>query len=225
VKPRVLVVDDDPALAEMLGIVLRNEGFEPSFVSDGDAALVAFRNTRPDLVLLDLMLPGTDGVDVCRAIRAESALPIVILTARSDTIDVVIGLESGADDYIVKPFKTKELVARMRARLRRNDDADNETLTIGDLTIDVAGHVVSRDGRPIALTPLEFDLLTALARRPRHVFTRDQLLEQVWGYRHVADTRLVNVHVQRLRAKIERDAEHPDIVVTVRGVGYKAGQT
>jgi two-component system response regulator MtrA len=225
VKPRVLVVDDDPALAEMLGIVLRNEGFEPSFVMDGDAALAAFRNTRPDLVLLDLMLPGTDGVDVCRAIRAESALPIVILTARSDTIDVVIGLESGADDYIVKPFKTKELVARMRARLRRNDDVDNETLTIGDLTIDVAGHVVSRADEPIALTPLEFDLLTALARRPRHVFTRDQLLEQVWGYRHVADTRLVNVHVQRLRAKIERDAEHPDIVVTVRGVGYKAGQT
>jgi two-component system response regulator MtrA len=225
VKPRVLVVDDDPALAEMLGIVLRNEGFEPSFVMDGDAALAAFRNTRPDLVLLDLMLPGTDGVDVCRAIRAESAIPIVILTARSDTIDVVIGLESGADDYIVKPFKTKELVARMRARLRRNDDVDNETLTIGDLTIDVAGHVVSRGDEPIALTPLEFDLLTALARRPRHVFTRDQLLEQVWGYRHVADTRLVNVHVQRLRAKIERDAEHPDIVVTVRGVGYKAGQT
>jgi two-component system, OmpR family, response regulator MtrA len=225
VKPRVLVVDDDPALAEMLGIVLRNEGFEPSFVSDGDAALVAFRNTRPDLVLLDLMLPGTDGVDVCRAIRAESPIPIVMLTARSDTIDVVIGLESGADDYIVKPFKTKELVARMRARLRRNDDVDSETLAIGDLTIDVAGHVVSRGEEPIALTPLEFDLLTALARRPRHVFTRDQLLEQVWGYRHVADTRLVNVHVQRLRAKIERDAEHPDIVVTVRGVGYKAGQT
>jgi len=225
VKARVLVVDDDPALAEMLGIVLRNEGFEPSFVADGDSALASFRATRPDLVLLDLMLPGTDGVDVCRAIRAESAIPIVILTARSDTIDVVIGLESGADDYIVKPFKTKELVARMRARLRRNDDADNEVLAIGDLTIDVAGHVVSRDSEPIALTPLEFDLLSALARRPRHVFTRDQLLEQVWGYRHVADTRLVNVHVQRLRAKIERDPEHPDIVLTVRGVGYKAGQT
>jgi two-component system response regulator MtrA len=225
VNARVLVVDDDPALAEMLGIVLRNEGFEPSFVGDGDEAIAAFRATRPDLVLLDLMLPGTDGVDVCRAIRAESGVPIVMLTARSDTVDVVIGLESGADDYIVKPFKPKELVARMRARLRRNDDVAGETLRISDLVIDVAGHVVRRGDVPIALTPLEFDLLTTLARKPRQVFTRDQLLEQVWGYRHVADTRLVNVHVQRLRAKVERDPERPEVVVTVRGVGYKAGPT
>jgi two-component system response regulator MtrA len=222
-RARVLVVDDDPALSEMLGIVLRNEGFEPSFVGDGDGALAAFRATKPDLVLLDLMLPGTDGIDVCRAIRAESGTPIVMLTARADTADVVIGLESGADDYVVKPFKPKELVARIRARLRRNDEVEGEVLHIGDVVIDVSGHVVSRDGQAIALTPLEFDLLVALARKPRHVFTRDHLLEQVWGYRHVADTRLVNVHVQRLRAKIERDAEHPDIVVTVRGVGYKAG--
>jgi two-component system response regulator MtrA len=222
-RARVLVVDDDPALSEMLGIVLRNEGFEPSFVGDGDGALAAFRATKPDLVLLDLMLPGTDGIDVCRAIRAESGTPIVMLTARADTADVVIGLESGADDYVVKPFKPKELVARIRARLRRNDEVAGEVLHIGDVVIDVSGHVVSRDGQAIALTPLEFDLLVALARKPRHVFTRDHLLEQVWGYRHVADTRLVNVHVQRLRAKIERDAEHPDIVVTVRGVGYKAG--
>jgi two-component system response regulator MtrA len=222
-KARVLVVDDDPALSEMLGIVLRNEGFEPSFVGDGDGALAAFRATKPDLVLLDLMLPGTDGLDVCRAIRAESGTPIVMLTARADTADVVIGLESGADDYVVKPFKPKELVARIRARLRRNDEVVGEVLHIGDVTIDVAGHVVSRGGNAMALTPLEFDLLVALARKPRHVFTRDQLLEQVWGYRHVADTRLVNVHVQRLRAKVERDPEHPDIVVTVRGVGYKAG--
>ena len=219
----MLVVDDDPALAEMLGIVLRNEGFEPSFVGDGDQAMSAFRATKPDLVLLDLMLPGTDGIDVCRQIRAESGTPIVMLTARGDTVDVVLGLESGADDYIVKPFKPKELVARMRARLRRNEDVVGEVLKIGDLSIDVAGHVVSRDDAPISLTPLEFDLLAALARKPRHVFSRDQLLEQVWGYRHVADTRLVNVHVQRLRAKVERDPEHPEIVVTVRGVGYKAG--
>ena len=223
VKARVLVVDDDPALSEMLGIVLRNEGFEPSFVGDGDNALAAFRNTKPDLVLLDLMLPGTDGLDVCRAIRAESGTPIVMLTARADTADVVIGLESGADDYVVKPFKPKELVARIRARLRRNDEVAGEVLEIADVVIDVAGHVVSRDGQAIALTPLEFDLLVALARKPKHVFTRDHLLEQVWGYRHVADTRLVNVHVQRLRAKVERDPEHPDVVVTVRGVGYKAG--
>jgi two-component system response regulator MtrA len=225
VKARVLVVDDDPSLAEMLGIVLRNEGFEPSFVNRGDQALAQFRAIMPDLVLLDLMLPGVDGIDICRAIRAESGTPIVMLTARTDTVDVVLGLESGADDYIMKPFKPKELVARMRARLRRSDEDVSEQLQIGDVTIDVAGHAVTRDGSSIALTPLEFDLLTALARKPRHVFTRDQLLEQVWGYRHAADTRLVNVHVQRLRAKVERDPEHPDIVVTVRGVGYKAGSS
>ena len=222
-KGRVLVVDDDPALAEMLGIVLRTEGFEPSFVADGDRALAAFRATKPDLVLLDLMLPGTDGIDVCRQIRAESGTPIVMLTARGDTVDVVLGLESGADDYIIKPFKPKELVARMRARLRRNEVPTNDVVEIADLVIDTAGHVVSRQGKAIGLTPLEFDLLTALARKPGHVFTREQLLEQVWGYRHAADTRLVNVHVQRLRAKIELDPERPEIVVTVRGVGYKAG--
>src|SRR5919199_4367210 len=143
-KGRVLVVDDDLALAEMLGIVLRGEGFEPSFVSDGDKALDAFRDTRPDLVLLDLMLPGADGIDVCRRIRAESGVPIVMLTAKSDTIDVVLGLESGADDYIVKPFKPKELIARVRARLRRNEDVPAEPLHVGDVEIDVAGHRVLR---------------------------------------------------------------------------------
>jgi two-component system response regulator MtrA len=224
-KGRVLVVDDDPALAEMLGIVLRGEGLEPSFVADGDQALAAFRAVNPDLVLLDIMLPGTDGIDVCRQLRAESGVPIVMLTAKSDTVDVVVGLESGADDYVVKPFKPKELVARVRARLRRTDDRPPESLQIGDVHIDVAGHSVTRDGKPIPLTPLEFDLLVALARRPHQVFTRETLLEQVWGYRHAADTRLVNVHVQRLRAKVERDPEHPEVVVTVRGVGYKAGPT
>src|ERR1700720_2774027 len=218
-KGRVLVVDDDAALAEMLGIVLRGEGFEPTFVSDGDKAVEVFRESRPDLVLLDLMLPGADGIDVCRQIRTESGVPIVMLTAKSDTVDVVLGLESGADDYIVKPFKSKELIARVRARLRRTDDPAPEMLQIVDVEIDVAGHSVKRNGRPVSLTPLEFDLLVALARKPRQVFTREVLLEQVWGYRHAADTRLVNVHVQRLRAKIEQDPEHPEIVVTVRGVG------
>jgi two-component system response regulator MtrA len=222
-RGRVLVVDDDTALAEMLGIVLRGEGFEPVFCADGSGALEAFRSTRPDLVLLDLMLPGRDGIEVCRQIRSESGVPIVMLTAKSDTVDVVLGLESGADDYVVKPFKPKELVARVRARLRRSDEPAPEQLEIGNLTIDVAGHSVRRDGLVIPLTPLEFDLLVALARKPWQVFTREVLLEQVWGYRHAADTRLVNVHVQRLRSKIERDPEKPEIVITVRGVGYKAG--
>jgi two-component system, OmpR family, response regulator MtrA len=222
-KGRILVVDDDASLAEMLTIVLRQEGFESRMVARGDEALEAFRSYRPDLVLLDLMLPGRDGIDVCKEIRAESGVPIVMLTAKGDTVDVVVGLESGADDYVVKPFKPKELVARIRARIRRFDAPTQENLTIGDLTIDVAGHGVARAGVPISLTPLEFDLLVCLARKPWQVFTREVLLEQVWGYRHAADTRLVNVHVQRLRSKVEHDPENPEIVVTVRGVGYKAG--
>ena len=223
-KGRVLVVDDDAALAEMLTIVLRQEGFDSRMVTRGDLALDAFRDYKPDVVLLDLMLPGKDGIDVCKEIRAESGVPIVMLTAKGDTVDVVVGLESGADDYVVKPFKPKELVARIRARVRRNDSTSQaETLTIGDLSIDVAGHQVSRDGEAVSLTPLEFDLLVCLARKPWQVFTREVLLEQVWGYRHAADTRLVNVHVQRLRSKIEHDPENPEVVVTVRGVGYKAG--
>ncbi|MPZ94361.1 MAG: response regulator [Propionibacteriales bacterium] len=222
-KGKVLVVDDDAALAEMLTIVLRNEGFEPVVCMSGDQAMPAVREHRPELVLLDLMLPGKDGIDVCREIRLESGVPIVMLTAKNDTVDVVLGLESGADDYIVKPFKPKELVARIRARVRRYDEPAPESLTVGDLAIDVAGHTVKRDGSPINLTPLEFDLLVCLARKPWQVFTREVLLEQVWGYRHAADTRLVNVHVQRLRAKVEKDPEDPEIVLTVRGVGYKAG--
>jgi two-component system response regulator MtrA len=222
-KGRILVVDDDASLAEMLTIVLRQEGFESRMVTRGDLAMDAFRDYRPDLVLLDLMLPGKDGIDVCKEIRAESGVPIVMLTAKGDTVDVVVGLESGADDYVVKPFKPKELVARIRARIRRLDAPSPETLTIGDLSIDVAGHQVTRANAPISLTPLEFDLLVCLARKPWQVFTREVLLEQVWGYRHAADTRLVNVHVQRLRSKVEHDPENPEIVVTVRGVGYKAG--
>jgi two-component system response regulator MtrA len=221
----VLVVDDDASLAEMLSIVLRQEGFDSRIVGRGDVALDAFRDYKPDVVLLDLMLPGKDGIDVCKEIRAESGVPIVMLTAKGDTVDVVVGLESGADDYVVKPFKPKELVARIRARVRRNEVAPDEGLTIGDVSIDVAGHSVTRAGQPINLTPLEFDLLVCLARKPWQVFTREVLLEQVWGYRHSADTRLVNVHVQRLRSKIEHDPENPEVVVTVRGVGYKAGKS
>jgi two-component system response regulator MtrA len=222
-KARVLVVDDDTALAEMLVIVLRGEGFDPVHCADGESAIAVFRESRPDLVLLDVMLPGLDGIEVCRRIRAESGVPIVMLTAKTDTVDVVVGLESGADDYVVKPFKPKELVARVRARLRGSADVGPERLQIGDLTIDVAGHTVCRGDQFISLTPLEFELLVALARKPWQVFSREVLLEQVWGYRHAGDTRLVNVHVQRLRSKVERDPERPEVVVTVRGVGYKAG--
>lgn len=222
-KGKVLVVDDDSSLSEMLTIVLRNEGYEPRVCATGEHALRAVRDFKPDAVLLDLMLPGKDGIDVCREIRNESGVPIIMLTAKNDTVDVVVGLESGADDYVIKPFKPKELMARIRARLRSYEEGAPEALRIGDLVIDVAGHTVNRGDEALSLTPLEFDLLVCLARKPWQVFTREVLLEQVWGYRHAADTRLVNVHVQRLRSKVERDPENPTIVLTVRGVGYKAG--
>lgn len=222
---RVLVVDDDAALAEMLQIVLQASGYETAWVGRGDAAMGEFRRFHPDLVLLDLMLPGRDGVDVCRELRAESDVPIVMLTARSDTVDVVAGLEAGADDYVAKPFKTQELLARVKTRLRRASipEEDPSLLRIGDIAIDVEAHTVHRGDTAISLTPLEFDLLLALARKPRQAFTRELLLQEVWGYRHPGDTRLVNVHVQRLRSKVERDPERPEIIVTVRGIGYRAG--
>lgn len=223
VKARVLVVDDDVDLAEMLGIVLRNEGLAPVFCHDGARAIAAFRREAPDLVLLDLMLPGMDGLAVCRALRAESGVPIVMLTARADTGEVVEGLHAGADDYVVKPFKPKELVARIEARLRRLAQPDAAVLHLGDLLIDVGAHAVSRDGRAVAVTPLEFDLLATLAARPGFAFSREQLLAEVWGYRHAGDTRLVTVHVQRLRGKVERDPENPELILTVRGIGYRAG--
>jgi two-component system response regulator MtrA len=183
-----------------------------------------FRNNPPDLVLLDVMLPGLDGIEVCKLIRAESMVPIVMLSAKGDTQDVVKGLEAGADDYMVKPFRhPSELIARIRTRLRRTNADVSGLLTIGDLAIDVQAHQILRAGKQIVLTRLEFDLLVALAKEPGRVFTRDALLSEVWGYRHSTDTRLVNVHVQRLRSKIEHDAEHPEIVITIRGVGYKAG--
>ena len=222
-KGRVLVVDDDTALSEMLGIVLRGEGFEPYLCQDGEHALAAFREFNPDLVLLDLMLPGKDGIEVCREIRSESGVPIVMLTAKSDTVDVVLGLESGADDYVVKPFKPKELVARIRARVRRTDEGRPEQLEIGDLVIDVPGHSVKRNGVPIQLTPLEFDLLVALARKPWQVFTREVCLSRcgATGMRLTLDWSMFMCSgcVRRSR----RIPSTHDIVVTVRGVGYKAG--
>lgn len=220
---RILVVDDDHAIAEMVGIVLRGKGFDVVTAPDGASALDAFDRVGPDLVLLDLMLPGMDGIEVCRELRRRSGVPVIMLTARSDTSDVVEGLEAGADDYLTKPFEPDELVARIRARVRRAAAPTTERLSIGDLRIDVDGHEVRRGDRVIPLTPLEFDLLVQLARKPWQVFTRETLLREVWGYRHSADTRLVNVHVQRLRSKVEKDVEHPRVILTVRGVGYRAG--
>lgn len=224
----ILVVDDDGALSEMLQIVLHKEGYKTACCATGSSAVDAFRKYHPDLVLLDVMLPGRNGIEVCRDIRKESGVPIVMLTALSDTLDVVAGLEAGADDYIAKPFKAKELLARIKARLRKpkiESEEQPKKVYLADLVIDVPAHEVRRDGQLLKLTPLEFDLLLALAAKSNQVYSREQLLEDVWGYRHASDTRLVNVHVQRLRSKIEIDPEQPEIIMTVRGVGYKACET
>jgi two-component system response regulator MtrA len=220
-RDRVLVVDDDASLAEMLTIVLEGEGLTTAVCRSGDRVMAAFTQFKPDVVLLDLMLPGLDGMSVCRQIRATSEVPIIMLTAKADTPDVVAGLEAGADDYITKPFKNTELVARLRARLRRSDQLA-EPLEFGDIVLDPAGHTVSRKGEPLELTPLEFDLLACLLSDPSQVFTRETLLQKVWGYHHPGDTKLVNVHMTRLRSKIEDDAENPQVIRTVRGVGYQA---
>ena len=219
--PLVMVVDDDQDLAEMLSIVLNGAGMEVDLVGRGDQVLDIFLANPPDLVLLDVMLPGIDGIEVCKLIREKSMVPIVMLTAKGDTQDVVLGLEAGADDYMIKPFKPQELIARVNTRLRRTTKVG--TLKIGDIVIDQMEHTISRNEKQIPLTRLEFDLLVALAKEPGRVFTREALLNEVWGYQHAADTRLVNVHVQRLRGKIENDAENPELVQTVRGIGYKAG--
>ena len=220
-RDRVLVVDDDASLAEMLSIVLEGEGLTTSIVRSGEQVMSEFASFKPDVVLLDLMLPGLDGMSVCRRIRATSAVPIIMLTAKSDTPDVVRGLEAGADDYITKPFKNTELVARIRARLRRTDQLA-EPLEFGDIVLDPAGHTVTRKGESLDLTPLEFDLLACLLGNPEQVFTRETLLQKVWGYHHPGDTKLVNVHMTRLRSKIEDDADDPQVIRTVRGVGYQA---
>ena len=221
---KILVVDDDNALREMVGIVLESEGFELCFHDAGNGALEAFKTEEPDLVLLDVMLPGKDGIQVCNEIRAISGIPIIMLTAKTESEDVVRGLEAGADDYVVKPFDPTVLLARIRARLRPLAKTDGDTVQIGPLTLDIVGHEVRRGSEKLLLTPLEFNLLLTLAVKPKQVFTREMLLETVWGYAYKADTRLVNVHVQRLRSKIEEDPDNPKIVTTVRGIGYKAGQ-
>jgi two-component system response regulator MtrA len=221
----IMVVEDDHDLAEVLGIVLNNAGYEVDLVNRGDEALEVFRSQNPDLILMDVMLPGVDGVELVRQIRQESMVPIIMTTARGETADKLAGLEAGADDYLVKSqYQEPELLARIKVQLRRRPAPSAEPLKIGSILIDQVAHTINRDGKVIPLTRLEFDLLVALAKDPGRVFTREALLSEVWGYQHAADTRLVNVHIQRLRAKIEYDPENPDLIVTVRGIGYKAGQ-
>ena len=222
---KILVIDDDNALREMVGIVLENAGYQSVFCADGAQAVSIFNHEKPDLVLLDVMLPGEDGVSVCKKIRVDSGVPIIMLTARGETEDVVQGLEAGADDYIVKPFQPNELIARVKARLRPMSETEAKVLNIGPLVLDIEGHEVRRGDKGISLTPLEFKLLYTLASKPNLVFSREMLLDQVWEYDYKADTRLVNVHVQRLRAKIEDDPDNPKIVTTVRGIGYRAGSS
>jgi two-component system response regulator MtrA len=227
VDAHILLVEDDPSIREVTALGLRAAGFTVSTAADGVEALDRWRTLSPDLVLLDVMLPRLDGLDVCRAIRHEATTPIVMLTARADTIDVVVGLESGADDYVRKPFEMPELVARVRAALRRHarDPEADGVLHLGPLRIDTAGRTAERDGREVALTRTEFDLLVELARRPGQVFTRDLLLDRVWGYDYLGDSRLVDVAVGRLRAKVEADPAAPELILTVRGTGYKAARS
>ena len=226
----ILIVDDDRALGEMLSIVLRNEGFKTVICQDGIQATQMFPVVQPDLILLDVMLPGFNGIEVATRIRQTSNVPIIMLTAKSDTVDVVSGLQAGADDYVSKPFDATELMARIRARFRVSSvgpgtseqiEHNDELLTRGDISIDRRSHIVTKSGRELKLTPMEFELLFVLAKDAGQVFSRRELLKLVWGYEDSRDTKLINVYVQRLRAKIERIPEDPQMVQTVRGIGYR----
>lgn len=218
----MLVVEDDFSIREVTALGLRRAGFRVDTAVDGRQALAAFRAHPVDLIVLDLMLPGLDGLEVCREIRRSSQVPILMLTARTDTIDVVVGLECGADDYLRKPFDLPELVARVRSVLRRVSlPAPSTVIEVGGLEIDPDGFVVRRHGQEVALTATEFRLLLELARRPGQVFTRELLLDLVWNHDFLGDSRLVDVAVQRLRAKVEDDPAQPRLIRTVRGAGYK----
>jgi DNA-binding response OmpR family regulator len=219
----ILVVDDEPTLRETLAEALDADGFRVVTAADGREALLRFREHRPDLIVLDLMLPELSGVEVCRIVRQESGVPILMLTAKSSEIDKVIGLELGADDYVTKPFSLRELSARIRALLRRIEQPSVDgpaTVSLGDLSIDLAGHRLLRDGVPVPVKPKVFELLAFLVRHPGQVFSREQLLEHVWGYDYAGETRTVDVHVHWLRTAIEPTPAVPAYVQTVRGVGY-----
>ena len=220
----ILVADDEPTLVATLKYNLERDSYEVITAADGESALAAARARRPDLILLDLMMPGLNGLEVCRILRREMQVPILILTARGAEADKVAGLEIGADDYVTKPFSMRELMARVRALLRRSENApaaDLEIVSSGDLTIDIRKRVASRDGSGLPLKPKEFELLSFFARNPGQAFTRDQLLNQIWGYDYAGDTRTVDVHVRWLRQKIEEEPERPTRLITVRGVGYR----
>jgi DNA-binding response OmpR family regulator len=219
---RVLVVDDEPAILELVSFNLRKEGYDVLTASDGNAALTVFRAEKPDLVILDLMIPEPDGYEVCRQIRAESSIPVIMLTAKTEERDRVRGLDTGADDYVVKPFSPRELLARVRAVLRRSPTwQEEELLATGDLVIDAERHEVKVAGNQVDLTPKEFDLLKILAESPGKVLERDFLLEKVWGYAFAGATRTLDVHIRRLRQKINDDPTNPRYIETVHGLGYK----
>src|SRR5919204_784302 len=220
----ILVVDDEPTLRETLVDALEADGFRVVAAADGREALTQFRGERPDLVLLDLMLPELSGIEVCRIIRAESGVPIVMLTAKDSELDKVVGLELGADDYVTKPFSLRELTARIRALFRRTEkqavEAPPAVVDLGRVQADLAGHRLLRDGATVPIKPKAFELLAFLLRHPGQVFTRDQLLEHVWGYDYAGETRTVDVHVHWLRSQIEEDPGTPQLIHTIRGVGY-----
>lgn len=222
----VLIVEDEESLADPLAFLLRKEGFEATVVNDGSAALGTFDRVSPDIVLLDLMLPGMSGTEICKSLRTRSSVPVIMVTARDSEIDKVVGLELGADDYVTKPYSARELIARIRAVLRRGGDAADDELAIGVLEagpvrMDVERHIVAVNGQQITLPLKEFDLLEYLLRNSGRVLTRGQLIDRVWGADYVGDTKTLDVHVKRLRSKIEPDPANPKHLVTVRGLGYK----
>jgi phosphate regulon transcriptional regulator PhoB len=229
---KVLVVDDEPALLSTIGYSLRREGYDVLTASDGERGLALARREHPQLIVLDLMLPKMDGLEVCRQLRQSSSphlrsVPIMMLTAKGEEVDKVVGLEVGADDYVTKPFSMRELVARAKAMLRRAhmeiaEPPDEEPIALGGITVDSAQRRVTRDGTEVALKPKEFDLLRFFAKHPGHVYSREQLLDQVWGIGYVGEQRTVDVHVRWLREKIEEDPGKPKLIETVRGVGYRA---